>query len=66
MKQDDPIWEVLDHELEDTSYTYETHEATSEDGSILNLVRLIKTDECEEKSAGRTPIIFQHGFLRAS
>ena len=61
-----PLYGVYKEKLAGTGYSYESHEATTEDGYILTLVRLIKTDEDKETRSKRAPILFQHGFTACS
>ena len=59
---DAPLWDIFNEKLKETEYTYQRHEVTTEDGYILNMVRLIKQSETQEERAKRTPVLFQHGF----
>ena len=39
---DAPLYDLFDEKLKDTGYSYQRHEVTTDDGYILNMVRLIK------------------------
>ena len=61
-----PLYKFFDKALEGTGYGYEPHEAITDDGYILTLVRLIKKDEDDKARSRRPPVLFQHGFSACS
>ena len=42
---DTPLWTVFDEVLEGTGVSYESHEVITEDGYILTMVRLVRSDQ---------------------
>ena len=53
-----PLYKFFDKALEGTGYGYEPHEAITDDGYILTLVRLIKSDEDDKARIQRPPVLF--------
>ena len=58
-----PLFKLLDGKLlKGRGYNYAKYKVTTQDGYILQMIRVLKKDETEKSKIDRPPVLFQHGL----